>query len=122
MTQHAFLRFAHRGAPAIGVRENSLDAFAAALQSGAEGIESDVRLTADGVPVLVHGLGRFNGRSLRQTRRAELPPHVPTLAELWQRCGSEFHLSLDMADPDAAEAVIVLAREHGAAERLWLTY
>lgn len=116
------IRFAHRGAPRQPARGNTLAAFAAALRDGAEGLESDVRLTADGVPVLVHGLGRVAGRPLRQVNRAELPHHIPTLADLFAHCGNGFELALDMADPAAAEAVIALAREHDAVERLWLTY
>jgi glycerophosphoryl diester phosphodiesterase len=116
------IRFAHRGAPTPPVRGNTLAAFEQALRDGAEGLESDVRLTADGVPVLVHGLGRFEKRPLRRLTRAELPSEVASLADLWERCGNGFELSLDMADPDAATAVVALARRYGAYDRLWLTY
>ncbi|MHB8574118.1 MAG: glycerophosphodiester phosphodiesterase [Dehalococcoidia bacterium] len=116
------IRFAHRGAPGRGVPGNSLIAFAEALRNGAEGIESDVRLTADGMPVLVHGLGRVQGQPLRTLHRTELPAHIPALADLWEHCGSDFQLALDMSDPDAAEAVVELARRYDAVSRLWLTY
>jgi len=116
------IQFAHRGAPAERVRGNTLRAFVAALRGGAQGLESDVRLTADGVPVLLHGAGRVHGRPVRSLSRAELPEHVPSLADLWQRCGSRFELALDMADPDAAAAVVELARRNDALPRLWLTY
>lgn len=116
------IRFAHRGAPVAPARGNTLAAFEQALRDGADGLESDVRLTADGVPVLVHGLARFDRRPLRLLQRADLPAEVASLADLWERCGNSFELSLDMADPDAAEAVVGLARRFGAYERLWLTY
>jgi glycerophosphoryl diester phosphodiesterase len=116
------IRFAHRGAPVYPVRENTLAAFEAALRAGAEGLESDVRLTADGVPVLVHGLGRVDGRPVRRIRHGALPAHVASLEDLWQRFGAGFDLALDMADPDAAATVVALARRHGAESRLWLTY
>ena len=45
--------FAHRGLHGPGVPENSLAAFAAAIDAGA-GIECDVRLSGDGQPVLFH--------------------------------------------------------------------
>ena len=45
--------FAHRGLHGPGVPENSLAAFRAAIALGA-GIECDVRLSADDVPVIVH--------------------------------------------------------------------
>ena len=46
---------AHRGLWGPGVPENSLAAFAAARDAGV-GVELDVHLTADGVPVVVHDL------------------------------------------------------------------
>ena len=45
--------FAHRGARAHAP-ENTLEAFRLALRLGATGLESDVWLTSDGVPVLDH--------------------------------------------------------------------
>jgi glycerophosphoryl diester phosphodiesterase len=47
------LSIAHRGEP-VGHRENTVEAVAAALDAGAEMVEIDVRLTADGAPVLLH--------------------------------------------------------------------
>jgi glycerophosphoryl diester phosphodiesterase len=43
----------HRGASAVAP-ENTLAAFALAIQEGADGIEFDVRLSQDGVPVVIH--------------------------------------------------------------------
>jgi glycerophosphoryl diester phosphodiesterase len=43
----------HRGASAIAP-ENTLAAFARAIQDGADGIEFDVQLSRDGVPVVIH--------------------------------------------------------------------
>src|SRR6056297_841327 len=48
-----FFIWAHRGASAVAP-ENTLAAFTAALQAGADGIELDVHLTRDGVPVVMH--------------------------------------------------------------------
>lgn len=44
---------AHRG-EATGAPENTLPAFAAAIAAGVPVIETDVQLTADGVPILMH--------------------------------------------------------------------
>lgn len=44
---------AHRGASAVAP-ENTIAAFREAIRVGAEGIELDVRLAADGVPVVIH--------------------------------------------------------------------
>lgn len=113
--------FAHRGAPAPGVPPNSIAAVAAALRAGANAIESDIQLTADGVPVLAHRVVGA-GKPIRRNLRADLDDNYPTLADLWERCGVDFDLALDMADPRAAPAIVALARRYGALERLWLTY
>lgn len=44
---------AHRGDP-YRVRENTLASLRSALEQGADAVEIDVRLTRDGVPVLLH--------------------------------------------------------------------
>jgi glycerophosphoryl diester phosphodiesterase len=77
---------AHRGASAYEV-ENSLSAFRLAHTMGADGIELDVHVTADGLPV-VHHDPVIGGRPIWQlTREAVADQHlpngepVPTLAE-----------------------------------------
>jgi glycerophosphoryl diester phosphodiesterase len=57
---------AHRGLHGEGVPENSRSAFAAAAEAG-YGVELDVRLTVDGMPVVVHDpdLRRATGTDLR---------------------------------------------------------
>jgi glycerophosphoryl diester phosphodiesterase len=116
--------FAHRGARAHE-RENTLEAFALALGLGATGLESDVWLTRDGAAVLDHDgvvRGPDGVRSIRELTRAELPDHVPSLAELYRACGSDFELSLDVKDPGAAAEVVRVARAARALERLWLCH
>ena len=112
--------FAHRGGTGAG-RQNTLAAFSAALTAGARGLESDVWLTADAVPVLDHdGLIAPENRRIAEYERAELPGHIPTLSELYDECGMDFELSLDILDPRAARPVTVAARHRGAVERLWI--
>jgi len=57
------LILAHRGLPGAGRPENTLAAVAAAFDAGADGVELDLRLTADGVLALSHDpdLGRLTG-------------------------------------------------------------
>jgi len=121
--------FAHRGARAHA-RENTLEAFQLAVRLGATGIESDVWLTSDGIPVLDHdgtlgGIGRVFRRN-RVTRRAQpdLPDHIPTLAQLLDACGSDFHLALDLKDPSAGRPVIETVKDVAPAllPRLWLCH
>jgi glycerophosphoryl diester phosphodiesterase len=83
---------AHRGTPREHA-ENSLPGFARALALGVDGIELDVHVTRDGVPVVHHdptlGRGALAGRAIadlprEQLRRHEIGPGVavPTLAEV----------------------------------------
>lgn len=65
---------------------------------------------------------RLRRRPVAEVERASLPDHVPTLAELYDACGADFELSLDVKDPAAAPAVVAAARDAGggALGRLWL--
>lgn len=102
------LGFAHRGGMA-DAPENSLEAFIKALAAGATGLESDVWLDASGQPVLSHG-------SPDRLRAPAL-----TLAGLFDACGTDFDLSLDMKGPRAAEATVEVCRAAGFdLARLWL--
>lgn len=116
--------FAHRGARAEKP-ENTLPAFARALELGANGLESDAWLTADGIVVLDHdGVTGpiWRRRPISTCRRPELPGHIPALAELYEQSGTGFELSLDIKDPAAMAPVLAVARNAGASERLWLCH
>jgi glycerophosphoryl diester phosphodiesterase len=117
--------FAHRGARAHA-KENTIEAFALALRLGATGLESDVWLTADGHAVLDHDgvLGSLRKRRIASVNRADLPEHIPTLAELFETCGTDFELSLDVKDPEAGARVADVVRSigHRQAERVWLCH
>ena len=116
--------FAHRGARAHAP-ENTLEAFSLAVRLGATGLESDVWRTRDGVAVLDHdGLvgGRFRRRPISEVDRAELPDHIPTLADFYAEVGGGLPLSLDVKDVAAADATVTEARRVGASENLWLCH
>src|SRR5262245_7917735 len=91
--------FAHRGARAHADRENTIEAFRTAIDMGATGLESDVWLTSDGEPVLDHdGIvgGWLRRRSIATVPLERLPPHMPRLSGLYEACGTEYPLSLDV--------------------------
>lgn len=71
----------HRGAMAYAP-ENTLESFREASRRGAPWVEIDVKLTADGVPIVMHdsSLKRTTGvdRLVAETKRDELPVTVPT--------------------------------------------
>ncbi|MFF9194812.1 glycerophosphodiester phosphodiesterase [Streptomyces sp. NPDC014779] len=117
---------AHRGDP-YRVRENTVPSIVSAFERGADVVEVDVRLTADGVPVLLHdeGLKRLWGfdRPLAALRLGELREltgdGVPTLREALIAAGPH-RLMLDLPGGNAASVrtIVGTIRECGAAERV----
>jgi glycerophosphoryl diester phosphodiesterase len=105
---------AHRGLTSSGAQENSLAAFAAALEH-VHVVEMDVRSTRDGVPVCVHdadlqrthGLAGTVGRLDAAALRRDVPD-VATLAEaldlLADREGAAM-LDVKVSRPRAIEAI-----------------
>lgn len=92
----------HRGAPAAAP-ENTLAAFRAAIAMGADGIELDVRRTADDRLVVHHDPRLPDGRSLRGTRHDELPEHIPQLGSALDACAGAFvnlEIKNDPCEPD----------------------
>ena len=122
--QVAPIGFAHRGARAE-CRENTLAAFARALELGATGLESDAWITADGVAVLDHdGLvgPPWRRRRIADVARPDLPRHIPALGELFASFGALYELSLDLKDPAALAPILSTARSFRAEHRLWLCH
>jgi glycerophosphoryl diester phosphodiesterase len=78
------LLLAHRGYHA-DAPENTLAAFRAAVAAGADGVETDLRLSADGQAVLYHDRLAPDGRPVAELSRDELSRAagyvVPTLPE-----------------------------------------
>jgi glycerophosphoryl diester phosphodiesterase len=106
------LRLAHRGdwrrAP-----ENSLAAFVAATAiRGCHGIELDVRLASDGVPVVIHdaSLDRVQGvaRRVAELTAAELRRlGIPTLAGVLAILPSRVFLDIELKE-DAGRSIVPL--------------
>lgn len=120
----ARILFAHRGASGHA-RDNTVEAFRLALTLGATGIETDAWLTRDGVVVLDHdGVVRrgLRRRPISSLDRADLPDHVPALADLLAIVGSA-HLSIDVRDAAAIAPIVAASRAAGvAAARTWLCH
>jgi glycerophosphoryl diester phosphodiesterase len=118
--------YAHRGA-SLSHPENTMAAFRTALEEGATGIETDLRLTRDGVIVLVHDpdLGRVAGVPLRVSEltlndleavRVGGSHPVPTLDEFWRLAEGRVRVNLEVKDPRVAPALVrfLRAKESGA--------
>ncbi|MDD3178891.1 MAG: glycerophosphodiester phosphodiesterase [Opitutaceae bacterium] len=90
------LAIGHRGAP-DEAPENTLASFRRALALGVDAIELDVRVTRDGMPVVIHDstLGRLTGRPGRvtgetwreiRTRRVGGTEPIPRLGDVLAIC------------------------------------
>ncbi|CAM3421174.1 glycerophosphodiester phosphodiesterase family protein [Isoptericola cucumis] len=122
------LTAAHRGQWRVAP-ENSLPAIEAAFDDGAEIVELDVRLTADGVPVLMHdttvdrttdGTGEVSSFTLAEIKELRLKEHlggaqtaltderVPTLAEAMELVADRGLVNLDKGWPAREEIWDVL--------------
>lgn len=109
------IAFAHRGARAHAP-ENTIEAFQLGLKLGANGLESDVWVTADGDVVLDHdGVVRVRGRKrpIAELQRSSLPSHIPTVGEFYDKCGTDFQFSVDIKDENATDGLVSVARECG---------
>jgi glycerophosphoryl diester phosphodiesterase len=104
---------AHRGA-SRDRPENTLAAFDEALRQGADGIELDLQLSRDGVPVVYHdrtlaraGGGRRRVAACELTELQRLDPapggpHIPTLERVLERYGGRTELLLELKAREGA--------------------
>ncbi|HEY7916657.1 MAG TPA: glycerophosphodiester phosphodiesterase [Acidimicrobiales bacterium] len=78
----------HRGSPdpANGVRENSLEAFERARRLGADGVELDVRSTADGAMAVHHDPVVPGVGAVGEMGATDLPEFVPMLSDALSAC------------------------------------
>lgn len=130
---------AHRGAAAIAP-ENTLSALRVSLQRGIDFVEVDLRLTADGVPVLMHdatvdrttdGTGEVSGYTLAELKTLDAGgwfgprfagERVPTLEEFLAELGptdSRALVELKGAwDDEHIAAAVAMLRERQLVNRV----
>ena len=79
---------AHRGSPdpPAGIAENTLAAFARARRLGADGVELDVRRTADGALAVHHDPVVEGSGAIHELPAAALPSRVPLLEAALEEC------------------------------------
>ncbi len=132
---------AHRGA-SHGAPENTRASVALAIKEQADYAEIDVRLTADGVPVLMHdrALFRTTGivNEIDKVRYAEVTSYdvggryaekytgetVPCLREILEEYGAKIKFNIELKDgdsPELAEAVVKLIEDYGLEKRCVVT-
>ncbi len=117
------LIIAHRGASAVEP-ENTLRAFARAMQMGAEMIELDLHATRDGHVVVIHDndlrhttnlRGKVSEMTLEEVRRADAGKgeRIPTLQETLELTRGKINLYLEIKDRKAAAETVRMVRDYG---------
>lgn len=120
------LIIAHRGASS-DAPENTITAFALAVEQGADGIELDVQLSADGVPVVIHdstverttnGRGAVSGLTVEQLQKLDGGDGrpVPTLDQVFEIFGPTLLYNVELKCglwPDSNLAAAVAERIEG---------
>lgn len=117
----------HRGDP-YRVRENTLPSIRSAFDRGADAVEIDVRMTRDGVPVLLHDedLQRLWGHDVRledvtAPQLKELTDGgIPTLRDALMAAGAgRVMVDLPGATAETVRTVVGQVRECGARDRTY---
>ena len=95
--------YAHRGA-SLQQRENSVEAFLAAAELGADGIELDVRRTLNG-QLVVHHDSHAEGLLIERSERADLPGYIPDLGAALDACnGLRVNIEIKIDGTDVCES------------------
>jgi glycerophosphoryl diester phosphodiesterase len=132
--------FAHRGASAYAP-ENTMAAFDLALRQGAEAIELDAKLTADGKVVVIHdqtinrtteGDGRVKDLTFAQLRELDAGSHfdfafrgepIPSLDEVFAALGHLLYINVELTNYNSItdslpEKVANLVKRHNLSRRV----
>lgn len=109
---------AHQGL-ASGVMPNTLEAFRAALDAGADFIETDAHGTKDGIAVLFHD-DEIDGIPLSSLLVSELPSYIPQLHDVLTAF-PHTKFNIDIKNSAAALPVAAEINEFSAQDRVLLT-
>ena len=118
--------------------ENTLAGVRKAIELGADAVEVDVQISADGVPIVIHdstvdrttdGTGSVQMATLEELRRlnaaATYPgwsyrEQIPTLAEVVQETRGRILLVIEIKHVDIEGAVLEVIRMNGAVGNVWI--
>lgn len=132
------LIFGHRGA-SQRAPENTLPAFRAALEAGADGVELDVHLSADSVPVVIHddrvdtttdGTGAVASLTLAQLQALDAGggfdprfagARIPTLEQVLREVGPRLWINVEVKVQQGLKAIVAAVRRTGMAARVWFS-
>lgn len=131
--------WAHRGASGH-VTDNTMDSFKLAIEMGADGIESDVYLTRDGIPIMYHDRHIIvNGRKQRPfyikweiiqninlDKKGRKIPLLKDVLEYFKdvksKNGNPVTFSLDINGPKVGYKIIDVAKDLDMCDRVELTF
>ncbi|WP_147917335.1 glycerophosphodiester phosphodiesterase [Ruania zhangjianzhongii] len=108
--------YAHRGA-SIELPENTLGAFAKAIEYGVDGVELDCYRARDGRIVVIHdetlerttnATGPVRERTAAELRQVDAgqSEYVPTLDEVLALVAGKVRVNIEIKDPEAVDGVI----------------
>lgn len=107
----------HRGSP-NGAQENTIASFRLALDEGADGVELDVQLTRDGVPVVFHDDAFTTGEKIAELTFAEmrevahgLRANVHTLEEVLRELAGKGFVNIEIKAAGREAEVLAIARK-----------
>lgn len=133
----------HRGA-SHAAPQNTLAAFRKAADVGADGIELDVHLSRDGVPVVIHdakvnattdGNGYVSAMSLAELKVLDAGSHfdarfagerIPTLEEVFAEVGADLLINIELKSGHGeaeglVEAVVAVVQRMEMQSRVWFS-
>ncbi len=110
------LKIGHRGAAGLAP-ENTVAAMKKAMELGVDGFEFDIRLSKDGIPVVIHdetlerttnGKGRVRDFNLAELQKFDAGngEKIPTLAEVIKLVDKRCALFIELKDEDAVKPVV----------------
>lgn len=125
--------WAHRGASSCAP-ENTMAAFAAAVAGGADGLELDIHLSCDGVPVVIHdetlerttdGCGHVAEMTLQQLQRLDAGSWfsadfkgepIPVLEDVLRAFSGQLRLNLELKEFSAGMVMLKLLKQYPSAD------
>lgn len=117
------LVLSHRGYHAT-VPENTIEAFEQAVGMGVDGIETDIRLSADGKAILFHDRVSADGREVASLSRQELSDvsgySVPTVEEALERI-PDVLWNLEIKSPDSVQTAKSIVHRFATSRRLLIS-
>lgn len=117
--------FAHRGASKYAP-ENTLAAFSLAVEQGADAIELDAKLSADGVVMVIHdqtvdrttdGRGKVNALSMAELKKLDAGSffnprfsgeRIPTLDEVFEIVGKMVFINVELTNYSSLDDSLVM--------------